>query len=72
MKRKYNFEVETPPQHAIIPPMRYFMLMEGVYFNEEIALSSVSDIASMNVIRVTRVIHKVNMLSQMLLPLSVI
>ena len=43
MKRKYIFEVETPPQRAICPPMRYFKSMEAVsfvYFNEEMVLFS--------------------------------
>ena len=45
MKRKYTFEVETPPQHPLCPPMRYFKPMEAVsfvYFNEEMVLFSVS------------------------------
>jgi len=27
-----NFEVETPPHHAICPPMRHFKPMEAVSF----------------------------------------
>ena len=71
MKRKYIFEVETLPQHAICPPMRRFKPIEGVgfvYFNEEMALLSILalfiDIVNMNVIGVTLVIHKVNMFSK--------
>jgi len=30
VKEKYIFEVETPPHHAICPPMRYFKPMEAV------------------------------------------
>ena len=29
VKRKYIFEVETPPHHAICPLMQYFKLMEA-------------------------------------------
>ena len=62
MKMKYIFEVDTPPQQAICPPMQYFKPMEAVnqfvYLNEEMVLFSVSEwfiyIGSMNVIRVRK------------------
>ena len=32
VKRKYIFEVETPPQHPICPPMRHSKPIEAVSF----------------------------------------
>ena len=32
VKRKYIFEVETPPHHAICPPMRHLKPIEAVSF----------------------------------------
>ena len=45
VKRKYIFEVETPPHHAICPLMRYFKPMEVASFvyNKETVLFFVSE-----------------------------
>ena len=74
MKRKYIFEVETPPQHAICPPIRYFKSIEVVSFvklNKEIELFFVSewfiDIVGVKVTNVALVIHKVNLCSKNIL-----
>ena len=52
VKKKYNFEVGTPPHHAICPPMRLKQLVLFSSTKKWYCFPFQSDSVSMNVIRV--------------------